>query len=298
VTWPDDAFEAARIEPRARSHWRRRDARSQGLDIAVAGLRDDIQDALGIAERTQAVELNRDQVGNCSLGVPLGVLRLASVFTDALPGFAFESVGSIATLTNTTDRNSGWRRFYKRLQSAVKSRGAGTLDSGPGVGEQSRAEVPTRQSRAALTPARIQDAARRWPTSPACGRLGLLTVSRAPRRLAAGDRGDARRRIKQMVGDTGYRDQSRGGGLRLQRSRQILVMLPTIANPFFGEIVLGVEEEAQRRGFGVLVGNTSDTPSARMALGATCDPAPSTGWCCSPARMPALLAASLRSKTR
>jgi LacI family repressor for deo operon, udp, cdd, tsx, nupC, and nupG len=122
-------------------------------------------------------------------------------------------------------------------------------------------------------------------------RLAGVSVSTVSRALAGSPlvTEETRRRIKQMVGDTGYVINHVASGLRLQRSRQILVMLPTIANPFFGEIVLGVEEEAQRRGFGVLVGNTSDTPEREEALARHLLTGAVDGLVLLTGRMPALL---------
>lgn len=96
--------------------------------------------------------------------------------------------------------------------------------------------------------------------------VSVSTVSRA---LAGSTlvAADMRRRIARIAGDEGYVVNQVARGLRLQRSRQILIILPTIANPFFGEVVLGVEEEAQSRGYGVLVGNTSGSAERAEALG-------------------------------
>lgn len=96
--------------------------------------------------------------------------------------------------------------------------------------------------------------------------VSVSTVSRA----LAGSKlvaPEMRRRIARIAGDEGYVVNQVARGLRLQRSRQILIILPTIANPFFGEVVLGVEEEAQSRGYGVLVGNTSGSAERAEALG-------------------------------
>ena len=95
--------------------------------------------------------------------------------------------------------------------------------------------------------------------------VSVTTVSRA---LAGSPlvTGETQRRIDAAVGDTGYVVNHVARGLRLQRSHQILVILPSIANPYFAEIVLGVEEEARSRRFGVLVGNTSGAQDRVDAL--------------------------------
>jgi len=95
--------------------------------------------------------------------------------------------------------------------------------------------------------------------------VSVATVSRA---LAGSPlvSEETRARIEAAVKATGYVVNQVASGLRLQRSRQVLVLLPDIANPFFGEVVLGIEEEAQRLGFGVLIGNTARNPDREAAL--------------------------------
>lgn len=77
---------------------------------------------------------------------------------------------------------------------------------------------------------------------------------------------ETRRRVEAAVGRTGYVVNQSAQGLRLQRSWQFLVVLPTIANPFFSEIVQGIEDEAQAAGFTVLVGSTEGSREREAAL--------------------------------
>jgi len=95
--------------------------------------------------------------------------------------------------------------------------------------------------------------------------VSVATVSRALSGSPLVSR-ETRQRIEAAVEATGYVINQVAAGLRLQRSRQILVMLPDIANPFFGEVVLGIEEEAQHQGFGVLIGNTGRSANRETAL--------------------------------
>ncbi len=114
-------------------------------------------------------------------------------------------------------------------------------------------------------------------TDPGCGarpkmediaRIAGVSVSTVSRALAGSPKvtGDTRARIEAAVRQTGYVVNQVAQGLRLQRSRQLLVLLPTIANPFFAEVVQGVEEEAGRAGYGVLVGSTENDPGREAAL--------------------------------
>lgn len=86
--------------------------------------------------------------------------------------------------------------------------------------------------------------------------VSVSTVSRA---LAGSSRvgEQTRQRIAEAVEATGYVVHHGARVLRLQQARQILVMVPNLASPFFPEIVLGIEQEVDARGFGVVIGNTS-----------------------------------------
>lgn len=99
-------------------------------------------------------------------------------------------------------------------------------------------------------------------------RLAGVSVSTVSRALAGSPRvtGDTRARIEAAVRETGYVVNQVAQGLRLQRSRQLLVLLPTIANPFFSEVVQGVEEAAGIAGHGVLVGATEGDPAREAVL--------------------------------
>jgi len=99
-------------------------------------------------------------------------------------------------------------------------------------------------------------------------RIAGVSVSTVSRALAGSPRvtGETRARIEAAVRDTGYVVNQVAQGLRLQRSRQILVLLPTIANPFFAEIVQGIEEAAGAAGHAVLVGSTEGDPAREATL--------------------------------
>lgn len=99
-------------------------------------------------------------------------------------------------------------------------------------------------------------------------RIAGVSVSTVSRALAGSPKvtGETRARIEAAVRQTGYVVNQVAQGLRLQRSRQLLVLLPTIANPFFGEIVQGVEEAAQAAGYGVLVGSTEGDAGREAVL--------------------------------
>lgn len=95
--------------------------------------------------------------------------------------------------------------------------------------------------------------------------VSVTTVSRA---LAGSELVTAatRGRIAAAVERTGYVVNNVAANLRTQRSRQILAMVPSISNPFFSRVLLGLEEELGKRGFSLLVGNTGNAPNREADL--------------------------------
>jgi LacI family repressor for deo operon, udp, cdd, tsx, nupC, and nupG len=97
--------------------------------------------------------------------------------------------------------------------------------------------------------------------------VSTATVSRA---LSRPDLVSARTRrtVLQAVKHLGYLPNSAAKHLRTRRSGNILVTVPDISNPFFSQILQGIEDEAQRKGYAVLLGDTQHDPKreARYAL--------------------------------
>ena len=143
---------------------------------------------------------------------------------------------------------------YKRLHKIVKA-----LAPAGVARETRRMTLPQKldPSQAAVRP-KMEDIAR----------LAGVSVSTVSRALAGSPKvtGDTRARIEAAVRETGYVVNQVAQGLRLQRSRQLLVLLPTIANPFFAEVVQGIEEVAGAAGYGVLVGSTENEPEREASL--------------------------------
>ncbi len=73
--------------------------------------------------------------------------------------------------------------------------------------------------------------------------------------------------VMDAVQATGYRGNSVAKMLRQNRSGAILVLLPDLANPFFSEILSGIDEVATESRYTILVGNTfRDTGDKTRAL--------------------------------
>lgn len=95
--------------------------------------------------------------------------------------------------------------------------------------------------------------------------VSVTTVSRALAGSALVTE-ETRGRIEDAVQRTGYVVNNIAANLRTQRSRQILAMVPSIANPFFPGVLLGLEEELAGQGFSLLVGNTGNTAGREADL--------------------------------
>lgn len=69
-----------------------------------------------------------------------------------------------------------------------------------------------------------------------------------------------RKRIEAAVAKLGYVPNAAAKSLRTRRTGKLLVTVPDVSNPFFAEIVKGVEEAAQSEGYAVLLGDTQNLP--------------------------------------
>jgi LacI family transcriptional regulator, repressor for deo operon, udp, cdd, tsx, nupC, and nupG len=96
-------------------------------------------------------------------------------------------------------------------------------------------------------PARIADVA-------ALAGVSTATVSRAltaPGKL----RPETLARVEAAVRRTGYTPNLPARVLRVRRSMIVLVVVPDIANPFFSDVLRGIDETLSGGGYGLLIGN-------------------------------------------
>ena len=79
---------------------------------------------------------------------------------------------------------------------------------------------------------------------------------------------EARTRVVEAIDRLDYRPNLLGRNLRRTETRMVLVVLPTIGNPFYARIVQGVEDTAHKEGYNVLLCNTGSDPGReRLYLG-------------------------------
>lgn len=100
----------------------------------------------------------------------------------------------------------------------------------------------------------IQDVAR-------AANVSTATVSRAlsyPERVSE----ETRRLVIEAIERTGYRVNQTARNLRRKQTGAIVALVPNIGNPFFSQILAGIEAAAARAGYSVLIADTR-APHAR-----------------------------------
>ena len=70
--------------------------------------------------------------------------------------------------------------------------------------------------------------------------------------------------ILRIAGELGYVPNHAAQMLKTRRSHQIGYLLPDIANPFFADIARGLDDEAKKHGYNVLMYNTDNDPSGEQ----------------------------------
>lgn len=75
-----------------------------------------------------------------------------------------------------------------------------------------------------------------------------------------------RKLVFDVVARTGYRANTAAKMLRQNRAGTLLVVLPDIANPFFSEILSGIEDAATEQNHTILIGNTNGQESRARDL--------------------------------
>ena len=66
-------------------------------------------------------------------------------------------------------------------------------------------------------------------------------------------RKDLKEKVLAVIKENNYIPNTIGRSLRKSKSEMILVMLPTLSNPFYSKILKGIEERASELGYGILL---------------------------------------------
>ncbi|MGA7437682.1 MAG: LacI family DNA-binding transcriptional regulator [Luteibacter sp.] len=115
-------------------------------------------------------------------------------------------------------------------------------------GKRKKKGVP---SNAAAQPVRV----RTVKEIAAIANVSVATVSRALQRPEIVSE-ETRLRIHEVVKRLGYTPNALARNLRTARTRLIVALVPDISNPFFSEVIRGIEQVAYETGYSVLLGET------------------------------------------
>ena len=96
--------------------------------------------------------------------------------------------------------------------------------------------------------------------------VSTATVSRALERPDAVAE-ETKRRILEAVASCGYTPNISARNLRKMETRLVTILIPDVTNPFFNEIVRGIEQVAREHGYSVLLADTENLPGQETAYG-------------------------------
>lgn len=128
------------------------------------------------------------------------------------------------------------------------------------------------KSRKEVAAATMKDVAQKAQVSTA-------TVSRAlmnPDKVSQA----TRNRVEQAALEVGYFPQAMGRNVKRNESRTILVIVPDICDPFFSEIIRGIEVTAAEQGYLVLIGDCAHQNQQEKPSSTSLSPSRSTACCC------------------
>jgi LacI family repressor for deo operon, udp, cdd, tsx, nupC, and nupG len=96
------------------------------------------------------------------------------------------------------------------------------------------------------------------PSIREVARLAGVSIATVSRALATPEKvsGKTLRRVLAQVERSRYRPNLLARNFRSKRAYSIVVLVPNIANPFFAEVIRGIEQIAQQHGYAVLLGDT------------------------------------------
>src|SRR6478735_8396473 len=88
--------------------------------------------------------------------------------------------------------------------------------------------------------------------------VSVATVSRALTSPAVVTK-TTRERVLKAIGKTGYHPNAAARMLRSRKSMMVMVVVPDISNPFFSEVLRGIDEGLSSSGYGIIIANLGRT---------------------------------------
>ncbi|WP_146954216.1 LacI family DNA-binding transcriptional regulator [Cellulomonas soli] len=95
--------------------------------------------------------------------------------------------------------------------------------------------------------------------------VSAATVSRAFTRPEKVD-GATRQRVLALAEQLGYEPSSAARSLKTGRTGALGIMVPDLSNPFFPDVVRGMQHRARDHGYPVLLADSGEDPAAELAL--------------------------------
>jgi LacI family repressor for deo operon, udp, cdd, tsx, nupC, and nupG len=95
-------------------------------------------------------------------------------------------------------------------------------------------------------------------------KVSVATVSRTVQRPEMVSE-QTRRRVYEAIEALGYTPNAQARNLRTSRTRLVIALVPDIANPFFSEVIRGMEQVAHESGYSVLLGDTQSSRAREQA---------------------------------
>jgi DNA-binding LacI/PurR family transcriptional regulator len=133
-----------------------------------------------------------------------------------------------------------------------KDRGRGAGTARPGGGKRLQRQPSMTDIRQPSRQPSIKDIAR-------LARVSHPTVSRALQNSPLVNRETAAK-IRKIADETGYHASAVARGLVTRRTRTIGLVVTTVADPFAGEVVCGIEQAANDHGYAVFLANSNADP--------------------------------------
>ena len=96
--------------------------------------------------------------------------------------------------------------------------------------------------------------------------VSTATVSRSlekPKSVAEATRA----RVMEAVAACGYTPNIMARNLRKMETRLVTILMPDVTNPFFNQIVRGIEQVARQHGYSVLIADSENDPGQETAYG-------------------------------
>ena len=90
--------------------------------------------------------------------------------------------------------------------------------------------------------------------------VSTATVSRVVTKSDYGVRTELRDKVLKCVRELKYTPNELGRMLKKRESHDIGVVIPTISNPYYSELILGIELEARKRGYNIVICNSFRDP--------------------------------------